>query len=315
MNQDHTPDPEFVNHLEWELKSTLRRQGTLNGTSSGARPTRLRLGATVALAAVSMMIGGAGTHAVARSIDSRSASLLIARGEAIVEIAQMRLEPVVREYAKMQTLMEQRTVTEREFKQVEMQYVQAKSEVEVGELELAETRLSGKSPNGNLSAPLVGGRDFVSERMNARRLPIQLRLQLAIDQTDRYCELMEAGVASAREFKVAQAEVVGPEEKLSKLEKHLELRAFFLAGKLSAAEVELRGMRLAAVSARTMAALQLEVLGDRHKRLAILSGQGVVSASELQAVEAELRAIEAQVELVDLELHILDQKLKDTAAE
>ena len=311
MNEDHTPDPQFVNHLEWQLQSTMRRQGTLNGTSSAMRTARRRLGTTLALVVVSMLIGGAGTHAVTHRIDKQAAELYIARGEALLEIARTQLEPFARELAKTQALVEQGAATERELRQVEAQDLQAESEAKIRELELAETLITGKEPSDALSAPLVDGRDFVTERMAVRRRPMQPRLELAIEQAQRNQELIDAGVASARELKAAQTEVVAAEEELTGLEKRITLRASFLAGGLSAADVELQGMRFAAIAARERAVRQVEVLVEQHKRFTLLSERGLVSGSELRAVEAELRTVEAHVELADLELRILDQKLED----
>ena len=194
MNADHTPDPEFVNQLEWELKSTMRRQGTLNGMSGAARRLRPRWATTAALVVVSMFIGGAGTHAVTRGIDGQAAELYIARGEALLEIARTRLEYVAQELARTQALAEQNSVTDRELGGVEAHYLHVESEFTVRELELAETLITGKQPNDALSAPLVDGRDFVTERMAARRRPIQRHLELAIDQANRHQELADAGL-------------------------------------------------------------------------------------------------------------------------
>ncbi len=315
MNRDHTPDPEFVNLLEWELKSTMRRHGILNGTSGAKRPFRLRLGTTVALAVVSMLIGGAGTHAVTRSIDGQAAALYIARAEALLEIARARLDPFARELAKMQALVQEGTVTKRELGQVEAQYLRAESEANIRQLELGETFITGKEPNDALSAPLVDGMDYVTERLAARRRPIQRRLELMTDQVRRYQELHEAGGVTARELKAVQTEFAEAEEALIGLEKRFSLRASFLAGGLPATEVELKAMRFAAVAARRMAVRHVEVLVEQQKRFTQLSERGAVSNSELRAVEAELRRVEAHVELADLELRILDQKLEDASEE
>ncbi len=311
MNEDYTPDPGFVGHLEWELESTMRRQGSLNGTSSTMRPVRLRLAMALALVVVSMFVGGAGTYAVTRSIDEQAAALYIARGEALLEIARTRVEPFARELAKTQALVQRGAVTERELRQIEAQHLQAESEAKIRELELAETLITGKEPNDALSAPLVDGMDFVIERMAARRRPMQRRLELVIDQARRYQELNDAGDVTARELKAAQTEVVGPEEELVGLEKRITLRVSFLAGELSATDVELRGMRFAAIAARETAVRQVEVLVEQHKRFTLLSERGLVSGSELRAVKTELRTVEAHVELADLELRILDQKLEE----
>ncbi|MFH1748548.1 MAG: hypothetical protein ABIG44_16055 [Planctomycetota bacterium] len=311
MNVENIPDPEFVNNLEWELKSALRRQGELNGTSRTRRLVGLRLGTTLALVAVSMLVGGAGTHAVTHRADKKAAKLYIARGEALLEIAETRLAHAGRELAGMQQRHEQGAVTDQELQQVETHFVHVESEVDVRKLDLAETRITGKEPNDALSAPLVDGQDFVTERMAARRRPIQMRLQLVSDQVQRYQQLSAAGRVSARELKAVEMTIAGVEEEQKGLEQRIELRASFLAGELSAAEVELQGMRLAAVAAREMAVRQVEVLAMEHERLKQMHERGMVSDSELNAVQTELHTIKAHMELADLELRIIDEKLKD----
>jgi multidrug resistance efflux pump len=74
--------------------------------------------------------------------------------------------------------------------------------------------------------------------------------------------------------------------------------------------VELQGMRFAAITAREAVARQLEIASEQYDRYANLSERGLVTSSELRAVEAHLRTIEAQMELADIELRILDQKLE-----
>jgi outer membrane protein TolC len=313
VNEGHTPDPEFVNLLEWELKSVMRRQGSLDGTSGGGRLLKFRLGTTLALALVSMFVGGAGTYAAMRSADGRAAALYIARSEALLEIARTQREHVAQELAKTEARFQQGAVTEQQLQQMEAQLLQAESETKVRELELAETLITGKKSNDALSAPLVDGRDFVTERMTARRRPIQRRHELMIDQARRNQERIDAGVASARELWAAQAQVAGAEEELTQLEKRITLRASFLAGDLSAADVELQDMRFAAVAARDMAVRQAEVLAEQYKRLTLLSERGLVSDAELQAAEADWQTAEAHVELAELELRILDQKLEDSS--
>lgn len=310
MNTDHAPNPEFVDHLEWELRSTMHRQGSLNGASSTLRPVRLRSGAVLALVVVSMLIGGAGAHAVTRSLHGKAAALYVARGGALLDIARTRLEPSARELANAQALVEKGVVTEWQLRRVEAQHSQAESEVNIRELELAETLVTGKEPNDALSAPLVGKRDFVAERMAERLRPMRRRLELMLGQARREQKLIDAGAMPAGAVRAAQTDV-GAAEELIELEHRIRLRATFLAGELSAVDVELHGMRVAASAARAIAVREIEILVERNKRVALLSDRGFVSGSELRAVEVELRTVEAHLELADLELRILDQKLQD----
>lgn len=315
MNEHHTPNPEFVNRLEWELKSTVRRKESLNGTSSAMRPVGFRLGAILALVVLSMFVGGAGTYAVTHRADEETAALYIARGEALLEIAQTRLDHMARELARTDDLVQHGAVAEREWRQIEAQFSHAEAEAEVRKLELAETLITGKEPNNALSAPLVEGRDFVTERMAAQRRPLQLRLELVMGQERRHQVLVDTGRATARELKAAQTQVAAAEEESNTLEERIALRASFLVGELSAADVELQGMRFGALAARVMAVRQVELLAAEHQRVADLSERGLASHAELRAVEAALDTVEAQVKLADLELRILDQKLDDAPEE
>ncbi len=313
MKDAHTPDPEFVNHLEWELESAVRRQESLNGTSSARRPRGLRLGATLALVFVSMFVGGAGTHAVTLRADAQAAELYIARSEALLEIAETRLDHFAQELATATARLEQGQVTEREARQVEAHYSLIEAETEIRRLELAETLLTGKAPNDSLSAPLVDGRDFVTERLVAQRRPLQMQLQLANDQALRHQELSEAGMVAEYELQAAHAGSVAVERELAALEKRITLRESFLAGELSAAVVELQGMRATALAARVLAAHQVELAEGQHKRITMLAERNAVSPSELRAVQTMMATVQTQVKLAELELQIIDQKLEAAA--
>jgi len=83
VNTTHRPDPQFVDNLEHELRSTIRRRGRFdNGPSANGtviRKLRWTIG-VVALAA--MCVGSAGTFAVTHRLRSQAADLIIARAEA-----------------------------------------------------------------------------------------------------------------------------------------------------------------------------------------------------------------------------------------
>ena len=310
MKEAHRPDPEFVDSLEWELKSLMRRQTFFRTTSIVMRAVRSQFGAAVALAAVSMFIGGAGTYAAIRTTGGQAAALYVARGETLLEMAQAQFEHVARQRTRAHALVQQGAMTEHQLRLLESQLLQAESAVEIRKLELAETLITGNEPNDALSAPLVDGRDFVTERMAARQPPLKRRRDLVLDQARRAQEMVDAGVPPVGELSGARMEVASVEQELTDLEQRIVLRASFLAGELSATDVDLQGMRVAAVAARETAARRAHDLIQQHKRFAAMSERGVVSQAELRAVESELRIAQAHVELADLELCILDQKLE-----
>lgn len=315
MKVNQTPDPKFVKQLEWELESTMRRQRSLNGTSGAMRLLRPRVGTTIALVVASMLVGGAGTHAMTHRVDKQAAALYVARAEALLEIARVQFDHLSQELAQMQARVQQGLVSERDARHMEAQFVQVESEVSARELELAETTATGKEPNDALSAPLVDGRDFVTERLAVRRRPIQMRLDLMHEELQHHQQLADGGLESAADLKGFGAAVAGDEAELENLDRRIGLRASFLSGELSATDVELKDMRFGAVADRERALRQLDILSEQRKRIAMLHQRGEVTDSELRGYDTQMRTVEAQVELAELELRIIDRKLESASDE
>lgn len=312
MIADHTPDPEFLDHLEWELAASLRRQSAFNGTSSVWRFVRRpHWAVTLGLTLASCLIGGAGAYAAMHVADQRMAALHIARGEALLEIARIRREPIARHADRMAAMAQQGNATLIEMRAAETQLAQADAHVQVHALNLDETRLTSKPPNDALSAPLVNGRDFVTERLAARKNALQANLDLALNHADRMQQLQEASSVSSQEMLVARSQVENAERMIAQLDRRVELRAAFLADERSAAQVELEDMRQATQTNREMMLGQMKLLEAQRDRVAALYENGVVSNDELEAVTAELEALQAQLQLADLELDILEQKARE----
>ncbi|HNQ24544.1 MAG TPA: hypothetical protein PKK06_15785 [Phycisphaerae bacterium] len=315
MNADRTPDPEFVNRLEWQIESAWRRRESVAPTARAGRLLKSRLGTSLVLAVAAMFVGGAGTYVATHRVDEEAVALYIARGEALVEIARTQLDHWAQELTRARDLLNLGLAGEPDVQQVEAMFVQAQADVQTRELELTETRTTGANPNDALAAPLVRGRDFVSERLAARRHPLQMRLAVLMTHEQRSGQLFDNGLVSEEVIKNAQVQVAAAGQELAGLEHHLTLRASFLAGELSATEVELQSMRFAARAARESAARQAEVVAEQYQRLRQLAENALVSDPELRRVEAQLRTARAQVELADLELRILEQKLETATKE
>ena len=81
---NHEPDSQFVEHLEWQIRSSLRRRDRFAlPVPSGA----LRVARTAALVLLSLM-GGAGAVVAAERIqDSRERELLLAQTSIEVDMA------------------------------------------------------------------------------------------------------------------------------------------------------------------------------------------------------------------------------------
>ncbi|MGB0716619.1 MAG: hypothetical protein ACPGXK_12110 [Phycisphaerae bacterium] len=310
MTHQHTPDPEFLNRLEWNVTSALRRQETFEMPTAKNPMTRYRVITTVALVLVSTFIGGAGTYAALRKIDKEAAALHIARAEAQLAIATTKLNPLVAEYATMKDRVSQGMAPEHGLKELQIAIQQATSNVDQRELELIETRLTGLEPNNNLSAPLVAGRDFVTERLNAQRETRRLRVEVSETEIRRLQGLMDDGLISESQLRSSKTALIIAAEELDQLQDRISLRASFASASLTAPEVELMDMRLTAQVSRSRALHQVTELTVQRERLTELVERGLASSSQLRDADAALLEASAEIEIADLELRILEQEIE-----
>ena len=309
MNMNQNADPDFVKALEWQLRSSLRRDGAATESPRRLRMTASKVFASVALVAGSLFLGAAGTYAVTHEDDRAARELLIAKIQAQLEIAEMLNAHHAQALAKKQPLAEQGYIPESEIRRLELPVISAESEIQRRRLDLKEVSITGREPNDALSAPLVNGRDFVTERLKVEERPIERQLAIEAKELERLRELAEPGYVPGYQVAAAEARfqqiVVG----LDELRRRQSLRARFLAAELTPEEVELHALQEQARTAREAAARQLPVMAEQLERLRILFQKDMVDRAQVSEMEIALKSLQAQVRLAELELQILEKKL------
>ena len=312
MNTNQDVDPEFVKALEWQLRSSLRRNGVVSGTPHRLRLTWPKVVASVALVAGSMFLGAAGTYAVTHEDDRAARELLIAKIQAQLEIAEMLHTHHAQALAEKQPLAEKGYIGESEIRRLELPLVSSESEIQRRRLELEEVSISGREPNNALSAPLVGGRDFVTARLKTEERPIENQLAIAAKELDRLRKLAEAAYVLGHEVDAAEARYQQIVAGLDELRRRQSLRARFLADELTPKEVELHALQEHARTAREAAARQLPVMAEQLERLRSLFQKDVVDRAEVREMEIALQSMQAQIRLAELELQIIQRRLSGT---
>ncbi len=311
MNMNQNADPDFVKALEWQLRSSLRRDGAATESPRRLRMTASKVFASVALVAGSMFLGAAGTYAVTHEDDRAARELLVAKIQAQLEIAEMLNAHHAQALAKKQPLAEKGYIPESEIRRLELPLISSESEIQRRRLELEEVSITGREPNNALSAPLVGGRDFVTARLKAEERPIERQLAIAAKELDRLRKLAEAAAVLGYEVDAAEARFQQIAAGLDELRRRQSLRARFLAGELTPKEVELHALQEQARTAREAAARQLPVMAEQLERLRLLFHKNLVDRAEVSEMEVALKSLQAQVRLTELELQILEKKLSE----
>ncbi len=304
MSDAHEPSPEFLDHLEWQLETELRRKGRFEEP----RPARGWRGLRVAaLVAFSITFGAAGVIAAERIQESGRRDLLLQRVQVRLSAAEDCMQFLEEEATRVDLLVDTGRAHQDEAETARGRVEAVALEGARLRLDLEEIRISGREPSDALSAPRLGGRDFVGERLELELSAAKVRLSRERERAERAQLMVERGVAHHSHFAQAALGVRREELLVAELENRRRLRAEFLAGKIDARDVELAAMREAAVRGFAEAQSRLEHAQQMLERAQALASAGVVSSTELRRAEIEHREAQGELELSRIELALVEE--------
>jgi len=305
MHSKHEPDPQFVENLEWQLGRELRRR-----QRAGAAPRQsVRVLKIAGLMLGSVALGAAAMGASQQLGESWRRELLEARLEVQLELAHQRVQMQLDALGLTREQVAQGLQTDRELMYLEFQIAQAEIDARIMELELEELQQSGREPLGELSSPLVNGRDFVSEKIEARMQLAHHHLDLVRGEQRRTSDLADAGTVSENEVRAQNLVAMEAEQQLQTLAQQLDLRRAYLDSEISAVEAELELLELEAESRVILLDEKREYFqreADHFQEAIRLGSMSPVVATQLTArvaeVEGQLRLAQAELEIVQREL-------------
>jgi hypothetical protein len=310
MPNKHEPDPRFVDSLEWQLGRELRRMKT----DTARRPALRRLKLT-GLVLVSVALGAAAMAASQQIQDSWRRELLESRLEVQLRMARQRLDMQRNAVGPIRERVEQGLQTDRELAQLDLQITEAEAEARILELKLDEVRRSGREPLDELSAPLVGGRDFVSERIEVRMDVVGSHLDLVRRAAERTRQRVEQGIIHEREARAFNLQVMEVELELDDLAGQLEVRRAFLDSEISAVEAELEGLKAETDHRIVLLDRQRQHFRTELERMQSRIEAGLIHPSEAAALQAQLAEIETAIDLADREQRIVSDELERRASQ
>ena len=123
---------------------------------------------SASLVLLSMMLGATGTYAVVHHDPAPLRELHVQKASILLEKALVRLEQRQENLDELTPLIEREFVNSIEADRYRQKLVEAEAEVLRRELDLKETRLTGRAPVDDLSGPLVGDEDFIKQRLELR---------------------------------------------------------------------------------------------------------------------------------------------------
>lgn len=305
MSKNLEPDRQFVERLEWQLASELRRR-------SGLRRPRARIAVPRSIAVAVVLVGialagVAGIKAADLVHDSWRKKIEVARAETGVRLEEARLESQQGRMVRAEDRFKLGVIPEEELLLARAAHDRAALDLERARLNLDEVKRSGFAPRDELYAPLLGRRDFVAERLDLYRQKAALGLQVLAARAKQLEARRKVGLIPPGEARSAERDVAARKARIDEIGQRLDLRKRFLSGGISAVQVEIAG-RLAAAKADLAAAQsQVDDLKERTARAASLRDVGMVSPADADDLREALEAAEAEMRLAALEVDVLEK--------
>ena len=306
MSSRFEPDPKFVDRLEWQLASEFRRREHLKPA-----PGRIAVPRSVAalgIAAGVLLLGVAATKAADLIKDSWRKKIEVARLETEVKIKTAFLGLKKDRATQAEGRFSIGLIGEDESLVAKLGADRAAADLEKSVLDLAEATASGEAPRNELYAPLVGGRDFIGERLGIEKKVLQADLDLRRARTERTLRhRVELGLAPKSALSAFAAALAGQEAGLGDIENRLALRRRFLAGEISAGELEIQARMSAAQKELLEAQSSIDTIRPRLEDLRAKAAAGLVTVDEVKGLELGLDAAQAKADLALQEIEILKQ--------
>ena len=304
MSKRFEPDTQFVDRLEWQLATEFRRREHLK--PAPGRIAVPRSVAVISLVAGVLLLGVAATKAADLIKDSWRKKIEVARLETEVRIGTALLDLKKGHAAQAETRFSLGLISEEEAVDSKRTVAWAAFELEKARLDLEEVRGSGDAPRDELYAPLVRGRDFVSERLEIRKKALAADLALQRERIERKLEIrVGLGLlpkSALDEFKMSMRVRAGEVEDI---ERSLTLRRKYASGEISAEDLEVQARMAEAERELREARSMVEILRSDLEQLLPREAAGLVSPEEAREARFSLESAQAKAELALQEIEIL----------
>jgi hypothetical protein len=295
----HEPTPEFARFLEWQVTSAVRRQTRF---AEPPKPAYLKHLGIAALVVVSILAGAGGVTAASRIQANEQTKVLLAQQAGEVLLAQMQVDAAKKaaDLAKRQT--EVGTAPQEAYAAADRDLRLAMLALKKASLGTEEVGASGKTVQDDLSAPLVKGRDFVTERLRIDQESAGITVAAASARLKATKTRYEVGLVGEVELADAQAQRTRASAEARLAETLVDLRRQVLEGKIKAADMVHLRLISATYSQLSVAEGDLAAATQRYK-LAEARAQ-VGTTSEVDVLKARIEMLTLQKDIEQLKARI-----------
>jgi hypothetical protein len=279
----HRPTDAFRDYLEGEVIHEFRRRRIFR---------RLRAAAVIV---VSVGVGMTTTLASAQVRDNARRDSIVAAFVSEIQLAAMRYRLAKAQYDEEQKLVAAGAHASSSLLSAELQLQAAEHAVAVTMLNKREIDATGFPPRDDLNAPLVKETDFVKERLNAKAMLADRRLQNAERLRNEAKRREAVGAGTTAEVAERDLEVARARAELVGIAERMKARDEFLAKGTPVQELMHRMERVETQQALVIANKALELA---QAALTLMEQKRAVGAvTEVDVLRARLAVAERQLEL------------------
>jgi hypothetical protein len=288
----HEPTPEFARFLEWQVTTAVRRQSRF---AEPPRPAFVKHLGIAAMVVVSVLIGAGGVTAAGRVQANQQTKTLLAQQATEVLVAQWQVDAAKQatELAKRQVAAG--TATQETMAAAEKDLQLAMLALKKASLGTEEIGASGKPVQDDLAAPLVGTRDFVSERLQIDQENAALAVAAAAARSKLTRTRYEVGLAMETELADAQAQLTRASTEARRVATLIDLRRQFVAGKIKTGDLAHQRLISATSAQLTIAESDLAAAQQRYKLMETRFQVGTTTEVNLLKAKVEMLALEQDI--------------------
>ena len=311
MNQTtHLPDPSFVSELEERLLAEHRRLDRL-GDIEPRRPGNDRWFRALTYTLAGVLLG----------VASVTTAQLVDEAEVLVSLrqqAEINVRLATERLALARRLLEERmeewaagviALSDSALLPLRTEPIEAEFRLALARLDVEEIEAAGGSVRLEISAPRVGGRDFVSERLGLELDSIAARRETLDPVLEYMTARVNAGVALPLGLLPLEMERTRLATNAVRVRESLVLRQQFLGGEVSAAEAEIRNRLLLATARQQIATMALESQRQNNRLTRVRTDAGTAPAGELDASNRELMQAEIEAQMAQFDFETITREL------
>jgi hypothetical protein len=299
-----------VAQLEERLLADLSRQRLAAPAPRWLpRTTRGLAFAAASLVLVSMGVGGGVVSAAYEAQDRAQRDALAVTLQQRQELAVKQLEFARQRLADLERRVATGVASPTEVPELRLGVTQAEVELQVVQLDIAEVRASGREPVKTVSAPLIGGRDFVMERWQVESQVPAAALQTARTAVDAAKARFAVGLARNEDVEQAAARAIELESAVQAAQRKLEIRRAFLKKELSPAVADLRVMEVEAEMRHAVLSRRIAFSSRQVQDLQRMVEIGTLSPLDLAQAKVQLQELQLALSKADLDLALIRKQL------